>query len=148
MRAMVIYDSLYGNTARIAQAIGEDISAEVRPITEAETIPADLDLLVIGGPTQGHGVDQPLKEYLARLPDEIVDGVSVAVFDTRLRWPALLSGSAAKGLAKLLEAKGAQIITEPASFFVDGKEGPLSSGELERSASWARQLNAILAVKA
>lgn len=148
MRAMVIYDSLYGNTAQIAQAIGEVISADARPITEAETIPADLDLLVIGGPTQGHGVDQPLKEYLARLPDEIVDGVSVAVFDTRLHWPELLSGSAAKGLAKLLEAKGAHLITAPASFFVDGKEGPLSSGELERSASWARQLSAILAVKA
>lgn len=148
MRAMVIYDSLYGNTARIAQAIGEVIPADVRSIAEAETTPADLDLLVIGGPTQGHGVDQPLKEYLARLPDEIVDGVAIAVFDTRLHWPEFLSGSAAKGLAKLLEAKGAHLISPPASFFVDGKEGPLSSGELERSASWARQLSAILAVKA
>ena len=61
MRAMVVYDSLYGNTAQIAYAIGVALSVEVHPISEVRTIPATLDLLVIGGPTQGHGIDQPLE---------------------------------------------------------------------------------------
>ncbi len=64
----------------------------------------------------------------------------MAAFDTRFRWPELLSGTAARGIAKRLERKGARLIAEPESFFVEHKDGPLTEGELGRAASWARQL--------
>jgi flavodoxin len=140
MRALVIYDSLYGNTARIAQAIGAALSAEVHPISEVKAIPTKLDLLVIGGPTQMHGIDQPLKNFLIKLSGQTVEDLAVAAFDTRYHWPEFLSGSAAKEIAQRLEENGAHLVAEPESFFVDGKEGPLSEGELDRATQWAGQL--------
>jgi len=144
MRAMVIYDSLYGNTAQIAQAIGRALSAEVHPISEVNTIPAKLDLLVVGGPTQMHGIDEPLKNFLGELSGQTVENVAVAAFDTRLHWPEFVSGSAAKEIAKRLKENGAHLVAAPESFFVDGKEGPLSAGELDRATQWAAQLARIM----
>jgi flavodoxin len=146
MRAMVVYDSLYGNTAQIAHAIGAALSVEVHPISEVRTIPAKLDLLVIGGPTQGHGIDQPLKDFFSELPGQSVEGVAVATFDTRFHWPEFLSGSAAKEIAKRLKENGANLVAAPESFFVEGKEGPLSGGELDRATQWANLLAARFAV--
>jgi flavodoxin len=149
MKTMVIYDSLYGNTKQIAQAIGDAIAAggevAVMPVAEVGSIPAGLDLLVIGGPTQGHGISPTLKAFFDRLPAGQVRGVPVAAFDTRVKWPELLSGSAARGIAKRLNGKGAVVVTEPESFFVEGKEGPLAEGELARAATWTRQLATIFA---
>ncbi len=144
MKAMVIYDSMFGNTEQIARAIGNALATagevEVVRIDAVETIPAGLDLLVAGGPTQGHGVDRAEKAFLDHLPADSVRDLPVAAFDTRLRWPEMLSGSAAKGIAKRLEQKGARLVVEPESFFVEGKDGPLGEGELERAAAWARQV--------
>lgn len=149
MNAMIIYDSVYGNTERIARAIGTALEGgghvEVRPIAEVGGLPPGLDLLVVGGPTQAHGVDPAMKMFLDELPPETLRGVAVAAFDTRLRWPELLSGSAAKGIAKRLEQKGARLVATPGSFFVKGKDGPLVEGELGRAASWAGQLAAVFA---
>jgi len=144
VNALVIYDSMFGNTEQIARAIGTELAklgtVEVRNIDEVGALPTGLDLLVVGGPTQGHGVDQDEKAFLDRLPAESVRDVPFAAFDTRLRWPELLSGSAAKGIAKRLQQKGARPVAEPESFFVEGKDGPLGEGELERAAVWARQV--------
>jgi flavodoxin len=144
MNALVIYNSKFGNTERIARAIGEALRTravvDVQQIAEVSSISPAFDLLVVGGPTQGHGVDQDLKTFLDGLTPEAVQGVAVATFDTRLRWPVLLSGSAARGIAKRLGQKGACVIVEPESFFVEGGEGPLAEGEVARAASWARQL--------
>jgi flavodoxin I len=146
MNAMVVYDSVFGNTEQVARAIGaaigDGVPVEVRPIAEVGVIPAGLDLLVVGGPTQGHGVDPALKAFLDGLPTEAVRGVAVGAFDTRFRWPELLTGSAARGIAKRLEGKGARLLAEPESFFVEHKDGPLAEGELGRAASWARSLAA------
>lgn len=144
MNALVVYDSQFGNTEQIARAIGEELAklgtVEVLHIDAVGSVPAGLDLLVVGGPTQGHGVDQDEKAFLDRLPAESVRDIPFAAFDTRLRWPELLSGSAAKGIAKRLQQKGARLVIEPESFFVEGKDGPLGEGELERAANWAREV--------
>lgn len=149
MHAMVLYDSLFGNTEQIACAIEgvlkEDGPVALRAVSEVDVLPPDLDLLVIGGPTQGHGVSAPMKTLLDATPPGRIDGVDVATFDTRLKWPEFLSGSAARGIAKHLTHKGARLITPPESFYVEGKEGPLAAGELDRAATWARQVSAILA---
>lgn len=144
MRALVVYDSKFGNTQAIAQRIGEGLRAgaevHVWSTSEAGSFSGDVDLLVIGGPTQAHGVEATMRDYVEHLPVDKMDHLAVAVFDTRVRWPKLLSGSAAEGIAKRLARSGAELIDEPESFFVDGREGPLSDGELKRAADWGRHL--------
>ena len=63
-----------------------------------------------------------------------------AAFDTRAHKPALLVGSAAKGIARRLRERGYVLAAEPESFFVEGTPGPLEEGELERAAEWGRKL--------
>ena len=141
MNALVVYDTKFGNTERIAQAIATALQArgtvELQPFDGVQAIPAGIDLLVVGGPTHGHGVDPALKAFLDALPAGAVDGVAAAAFDTRFHWPELLSGSAARGIAKRLEQKGAHLVAKPESFFVEHSEGPLAEGEVLRAGSWA-----------
>ena len=144
MNVLVVYDSKFGNTETIAHAIGDAMrpgnSVDVRPIDDVKTIPAGLDLLIIGGPTQAHGVNTQMRGFLEHLPDAAVQGLAVAAFDTRLRWPKLLSGAASHGIAERLEHKGARVVTEPESFLVERADGPLLEGERERAASWGKHL--------
>src|ERR671925_681536 len=102
MNALVVYASLHGNTERIARTVGAVLAGhgptEVRPVADATAIPPETDLLVVGGPTHAHGIDKTTKAYLDRLPPPAVTGLAVAAFDTRLGWPAVLSGSAARGI--------------------------------------------------
>lgn len=144
MNVLVIYDSMFGNTESIANAIGGAMESGgtvvVRPIAEVPSIPARIDMLIVGGPTQAHGVDAQMKGYLEKLPDDSVQGMAVAAFDTRLRWPKLLSGAASQGIAERLERKGARILAEPESFLVERADGPLVEGERERAAAWGRHL--------
>jgi hypothetical protein len=83
------------------------------------------------------------RNWIEPLPG--LDGVSVAVFDTRARKPVLLVGSAAHGMARRLRRRGYRLAVEPESFFVHGTPGPLEEGELERAEEWGRQLaNAVV----
>ena len=144
MNTLVLFDSKFGNTEQIARAIGAALettgSVDVRSIGDVDSFAPGIDLLVVGGPTQAHGVNAALKAFLDGLPPDTVQGVAAATFDTRFRWPVLLSGSAARGIAERLERKGARLLAKPASFFVEHGEGPLADGELARAESWARQV--------
>jgi len=146
MNALVVYASQFGNTEKIARAIGSALAThgptEVRPVAEVGGIPPDTDLLVVGGPTQGHGIDKTMKSFLAGLSPAAVADVPVAAFDTRLRWPVLLSGSAGRRIARQLRKMGGQVLVEPGSFLVEGGEGPLVAGDLDRAAVWAEHLAA------
>lgn len=154
MRALIVYDSKFGNTREIATRIAEglraagDANVEVCAAEELRDLPAKLDLLVIGAPTQAHGVEATMRAFLDRLPLDGLDRLRVAVFDTRMRWPKLLSGSAAEGIAKRVTRLGAELVTEPESFFVADKEGPLREGETERATDWGRSLLAGVSVHA
>jgi flavodoxin I len=150
MNALVVYDSLYGNTEKIAQTVAAVLDTfgptRIQPVADVSSIPPDTDLLVIGGPTHGHAVNAGITSFLERLETSAVSGIAVTAFDTRVDWPVLLSGSAAKGIGKQLRRKGGNLIVEPGSFLVDSREGPLKDGELERAASWAQQIvNAVRA---
>lgn len=144
MNALVVYSTKFGNTEQIARAIAAGLgmagSAEVRAATEMGRLPIGIDLVVIGGPTQAHGMDPAIKTFLDGLGDDELQGVEAAAFDTRYRIPAILSGSAARRIAKVLARKGARLIAEPESFFVQHSEGPLADGEIERAGRWAGQL--------
>ncbi|MBT3362798.1 MAG: flavodoxin family protein [Chloroflexi bacterium] len=144
MKALVIYDSIYGNTAEIAKAIGNGIAGEVKVVGVSEVNQQgmeSLDLLVVGAPTQAGRPSQAMKDFLDQLSDSITQGVNVAAFDTRLttRWIKLF-GYAAGKIGKNLKKKGGNLLLDPEPFFVTGKEGPLKEGELERAAAWGRQI--------
>jgi len=145
MNTLVIYDSQFGNTERIAQAIAEALRADglaqalrfdpARPI-ELQ----GLDLLVVGSPTQGWRPTPAIQSWLASLTAERLRGVGVACFDTRFKKPRWLTGSAAQVIARRFRKQGAALLVPPESFFVQSTQGPLVVGELERAARWAQAL--------
>lgn len=144
MNTLVVYDSLYGNTEKIAQVVAAVLETSgptrVEPVANVSSIPPGIDLLIVGGPTHGHTVNAGITSFLGRVEPSAVSGLAVTAFDTRVDWPVLLSGSAARGIGKQLRRKGGNLIVEPGSFLVDGREGPLKDGELERASLWAQQI--------
>lgn len=146
MHSLVIYASRSGNTRRIAEAIADGLrpkgSVELESVDEAPAaIPPEVDLVLIGGPTEAHGMTPPMKEFLSRLAPDALSGRRAAAFDTRLRWPLLLSGSAGAGITDHLRAQHANVVTHEESFFVTRKP-ELEPGEVERAAAWAAGLAA------
>jgi flavodoxin len=146
VKSVVVYVTHKGNTKLVAEAISEALRAngevEVLPVEEAPTfIGADIDLLVLGGPTEAHGMTPELTGYLDRLDETSLRGRAVAAFDTRVNWPRILSGSAADGIAKRLGGFGARVIGPVGSFIVN-TEPALLAGELERAKAWAAEVAA------
>ncbi len=142
MNTLIIYDSTFGNTAQIAQAMVERLGehATVRTTLADEaglTEMKEIDLLIVGGPTQRHGVSPAMRTLLESFPRRSLRGVSAAAFDTRYHMAAWKSGSAAQRIAIGLKRTGASLIIPPESFFIAQREGPLEEGELERAARWA-----------
>ena len=147
MNCVVVYASRSGNTQRIAAAIAEGLrtrgpvqlfSADAAPTT----LPSGTDLLLIGGPTEGHGMTDPIQRFVDELTHTTMDDVPVAAFDTRLRWPKVLSGSAAEGIAKRLSAAGARLIATES--FIVTRTPTLEPGEEERATAWAASLAEML----
>ena len=142
-KSLVVYASRYGNTEKIAEAIAAGLRTagpvEVFAAADAPVaIGNDVTLFVVGGPTEAHGLTKPLADYISRLGG--VSAELVATFDTRLRFPRWVSGSAALGIARALRGAGANEIAEPMSFFVHGKDPVLEPGELERAEAWGVSL--------
>jgi flavodoxin len=150
MNALVIYDSKFGNTRKIAEAIGQTLqercAVQVLPSPEATPIPTDIDLLVIGGPTQAHGASPGVKALLATINPRSLPNVPAATFDTRFDKPRWITGSDAAVIAKRLRRAGCTMVLPPESFFVEHAEGPLAPGELERAHTWAQDLLAAVPV--
>ncbi len=171
MRSVVVYESMYGNTHRVAELIGEGLAGfgdvSVVPVGNAtRELLAGAELVVVGGPTHAHGMShestraaavEALDEQadLAMDPDAAGDGVREwleglgtldakgAAFDTRVDIPAVLSGRASKGIAKRLARHGLDVAIPPESFLVT-KESHLEPGEEERAAAWGRELGEVV----
>jgi Flavodoxin domain len=174
MKAVVVYESMYGNTHLIAEAIATGLRTTsddvvVTPVGEATNqLLADADLVVVGGPTHVHGlsrentrkaaVDAARKggSELDLDPDAEGAGLrdwfdalgelptNAAAFDTRLEAPAVLTGRASRGIAKRLRAHGSALVVEPMSFLVT-KESHLVDDEATHARDWGTQVGATLA---
>ena len=163
MRALVVYESMFGNTRTIAEAVAEGLSGEVQGVQvvevgDAPTVVEGIDLLVVGGPTHAFSMsrqstresavketDQPLvssrggiREWLDRL-EPPSSGVAGATFDTKVMKPRL-PGSAAAAAQKRLRRLGVRIAAPAETFGVDGMTGPLLDHEPERARRWGEQL--------
>jgi flavodoxin I len=140
MKTLVLFDSAYGNTEKIAQAIGTATAAKVLRFADAS--PNDIkayDFIFIGSPTQGGRPTQAAQTFLGQIAT--FKGMKMASFDTRVsaRWVGIF-GFAAGKIAENVKGKGAELMAPPEAFFVKGKSGPLKDGELERAAGWAKGL--------
>jgi flavodoxin len=137
MKAVVVYDSKYGNTEKIARMIGESIGAQVRLAGEMQ--PVDLkefDLLIVGSPTHDGFPSEEIHNLLKTM--SALEGLNTAAFDTRTK--TTIFGYAAPKIARNLKKKGSNLVLPPEGFFVLGMEGPLMEGELERAAEWAKEI--------
>jgi len=142
MRVLIVYDSVYGNTERVAEAIASGLAGEVRLVRADKMDPSALgstDLLIVGSPTQGGRPTAVVQDLIAKLPFDQMKGMKVAAFDTRLTGRfAKIFGYAADKISTELTAKGASLVSDPQPFFVTGKKGPLKDGESERAVNWAK----------
>lgn len=142
MKAVIVYDSQYGNTQHIAEAIATALShyEDVQTLTVQDATNIDwrgVKLLIVGGPTQAHTMSKRLHAWLDALPPGILTGIHAGAFDTRYHGMKLLTGAAAPPIARRLKELGAEVLLPPESFYVVGGEGPLADGELERASRWA-----------
>jgi proline iminopeptidase len=162
MRTVVIYDSLFTNTAQVAQAIargagaGATATVQVLGVAEAaDRLSERPDLLLVGGPTQHHGLSKGLRGFLDGLPRRSLPGVPAAVFDTRYQMSAWMSGSAARDGAARLRRAGCRLVAPPESFFMQRDLPPegdkrrhelegLLPGELERAQAWGAAVAALV----
>lgn len=152
MKVLVIYDSVFGNTEKIARAIGEALAAEVIPVGSASAAQlAGTELLFLGSPTRGFRPTPAITSFLKSLPAGALKGVRGAAFDTRIdvqtikprffRWFVHKMGYADKSIAAGLKRAGASTDVPRAGYFVLASEGPLQEGELERAAEWAKKVS-------
>jgi flavodoxin len=154
MKALIVYDSVFGNTEKVAQAMGAALEgqAEVTAKRVGAVTAADLagvDALLVGSPTRKFTATPAIKDWIKGLASGSLQGVKVAAFDTRVavtEGPAILKffvklfGYAAEPMAKSLIKKGGVQAMAPAGFIVEGSEGPMREGEFERAAAWAKRL--------
>jgi len=153
MNSVVIYGSRHGNTRKVGEAIADELRkyGEVRAIAAEKAptaFPVETELVVIGGPTEGHRMMELVARFFDRMDKGALAGKAAAAFDTRLRWPLWLSGSAGAGIVQRFERAGARVIAPKMSFFVAGNPPVLEPGELERATEWAASLAAIVNSKA
>lgn len=162
MRALVVYESMFGNTEALAKAIGDGLASvmdvEVQEVSAAPSLlDGDVELLVVGGPTHAFSMSRPrtrqdaarqaehpmlsagdgLREWLGRVSGQ----AAVATFDTRIAKPRM-PGSAARAAQRRLQRRGFRIASGAKSFYVQGTPGPLSPGETDRARRWGEQLAA------
>ena len=158
MKAMVVYDSMYGSTGRVAEAVGDALGAPeaVRVVRVGEVRPEELSgltHLVVGSPTQRFTATGATTQFLKGISKNGLESVKVAAFDTRfteskieeigiLAFFVRIFGYAAEPIAKKLEQKGGELALPPEGFYVEDTEGPLLEGELERAAEWGRKIAA------
>ena len=165
MRALVVYESMWGNTEQVARAIGRGLgtSGPVEVLDVSGAPPQQLtglDLLVVGGPTHAFSLSREstrkdavtkgapsgheqrgVREWLDGLP---AGDLAVATFDTRVAKARHLPGSAARKAGKKVRRHHLGRVVDTESFWVDDLAGPLLDGELDRARAWGRELAASL----
>lgn len=149
---LVIYDSVFGNTEKIAQAIGETLGDV--PVKKVDQVNdqdlSDLSILIVGSPTRAFQPTPAIKNFLKGLAPDKLKNVKSGAFDTRipkdqtdsgfLKFMINIFGYADKKIEKRLAKAGAVIGLESTGFGVTGTEGPLAEGELERAKTWSGKI--------
>jgi flavodoxin len=169
MKALVVYESMFGNTEQIARAvaagISETVDVQMTEVADATDPDPDVALIVAGGPTHAFSMSREntrtdaiskgapegereygLREWMAALPSG-QHTEKIATFDTKIKSMRHLPGSAAKSAAKVACRRGYESVASAESFYVDDLDGPLLDGEIDRARAWGRQLAASMTKK-
>ena len=141
MKALVVYDSNYGNTQKVAELIANEIGGKAVSISTIN--PSDLsglDVLVVGTPIIGWKPTVKMQEFLSKLEGKQLTGISVTTFDTRVK--LFIHGDAMGKVADALKSAGANIFINPIPFYVAGPQQTpyLLDGELEKAKTWAKEI--------
>jgi len=155
MKALVVYDSKFGNTQKVAEAMADSFPKKdsakallVDNISQKDVNEADI--LIVGSPTQGGRPTAKIAEFISSLPADILTNKKVAAFDTRfssqehgmgLKLLMSVIGFAAPKISSQLKAKNAKIVLDPEGFIVKDKEGPLKKGEITRAKKWINRMS-------
>ena len=171
MRALVVYESMYGNTHVVAGNVADGLRSthEVTlvPVAGATAdLVAGADLLVVGGPTHMHGLSSAATRRMAAQaaakqasglsldPDASGPGIYdllknlgggctlAAAFDTRINGVPAFTGRASRGIGRLLKRHGYRLAAVPESFLV-GHQNTLLDGEASRARRWGAALGVI-----
>ncbi len=152
-KALIVYDSLFGNTKKIAEAINEGLSnqydSKLMSVKDVKfTDLKSIQMLILGSPTHGGRYSEPVKAFFDTLPDKSLEGIKASSFDTSIpvddkgwfiRMLIKMFGYAAPRISKELSKKGARIM-DSETFWVLDREGPLKEGETERARKWVAGL--------
>jgi hypothetical protein len=162
LSALVAYESMFGNTERVARAVAaglrlQGVDTTVLDVSRAAAVDlTHVDLLVVGAPTHGFSLSRPatrrdavrqggridaadvgMREWLETLAGESRRPM-VATFDTRVTKVRYLPASAARRAARVLGEQGLQLVSSPTGFLVHAVPGPLEPHEIDRAIAWAR----------
>ncbi len=138
MKALVIYDSNFGNTKKIAEIIAEKLGMNTNVLRVSDFNMEKLEgikLLIVGSPVNAWRPTEKILNFLTSLGKDQLKGIKGASFDTKMKF--FLSGDASRKISRKLEKAGAEIIANPQEFIVKGRNGPLAEGEVEKAAKWA-----------
>ena len=143
MKILIVYDSQFGNTEKVAQAIAaalvtkEDIHLVKVGMVKPEDMKG-LDILIVGSPIHAWSPTKGVKSFMKSLNPGTLSGVRAAAFDTG--YPSRMAGSAAKKIEKALSKAGCSIVAPAIKFAVTGNKGPLADGELDKAKAWAKNI--------
>jgi len=165
-RALVVYESFFGNTREVAEAVGRGLAlhfdVKVLEVSEVPADRVDADLLIVGAPIHAMSLPRPqtreqartmvhdkglepvtradgVREWLANLAKR-PGGVGAAAFDTAIKLGWFAFGSAARGEGKRLREHGYELLVKPEHFWVKGGAGPMREGELSRAEAWGHRI--------
>lgn len=147
MKTLIVYDSLYGNTKKVAETVAEVLQGTALHVSQFHIKELEgVNLFIVGSPVHGGRATPVVDFLLQQLGKDALHGVYVTAFDTRfasedhgfgLRLLMSIIRYAASRIAGVLVKKGGDLIMEPEGFIVEDKEGPLKEGEIERATAWA-----------
>ena len=143
MKTLVLFDSVYGNTKKIAETVAKELGKDVKTVSISDFKSKDLTgikLLVVGSPILAFRPSEKTGKFLAGLSTGQLKGVKAAAFDTRVR--IFFHGDAAGKIANGLKQAGAEIVVEPYGFIVEGREGPLANDAVAKAKEWAGSIKA------
>jgi len=149
VKALVVYYSMFGNTEKVAKALGEGLrsSGAEDDIVRVDAVKTEdlgnIDLLCVGSPVQAWNVAKPVQEFLERLKNvKGLEGKKAFAFDTKIK--SRLAGTAGGKIEKKLKDVGFTIVKPAESAVVRGREGPLEEGSEERFKQLGAELTKII----
>lgn len=165
LSALVVFESMFGNTAIVARAVAGGLTLEGVDVTLTDVSQAPLldvvvqGLIVVGAPTHAFALSRPatraeavrqgaspaiaetgVREWLIAGRHPVNEERLAATFDTRVTKVRRLPKAASTRGARMLVRAGFRMVAQPAGFLVEGIEGPPVDGELERARAWGRHL--------